>query len=51
MWLVLFSEDVSQSYIRTTKDGAINRDVYCRKCLLKLLVFIKTHYQHDEHIF
>ena len=51
VWLALFSEGVSQSYIGTTKGGAINRDVYCRKCLLKLLAFVKTQHQHDEYIF
>ena len=33
------------------KGAANNDDVYVRKCLPKLLAFIKTHHQHDEYIF
>ena len=51
MWLALSSEGVSQPCIETTKDVAINSVVYVRKCLPKLLAFIKTHHQHDEYIF
>ena len=50
VWLAL-SRGVSQPYIGTTKRAAINSNVYGRKCLPKLLAFIKTHHQHDEYIF
>ena len=48
--LTLSSEGVSQPYIGTTIGAAINSDVYVRKCLPKLLAFIKTHHQYNEYI-
>ena len=51
VWLPLSSKNVSQPYTGTTKGAAINSDVYVRKCLPKLLAFIKTHHQHDKYIF
>ena len=49
--MALCSKGVSQPYIGTTQGVAINSDVYVRKCLLKLLAFIKAHHQHGEYVF
>ena len=51
VWLAISSKGISALHMETTKDSAINGDVYFKKCLPKLLAFINKHHQDDKYLF
>ncbi len=51
VWLALSAKGISTPFIGTTKDPAINADVYIEKCLSKLLAFIETYHSDDDYVF
>ena len=51
VWLALSSKGISQPFIGKTGGPAISKEVYIKKCLSKLVLFIKKYHKDDNYIF
>lgn len=51
VWVAISSKGLSQLYIHRTKGIAVNKTVYVKNCLTKLVKFVKTNHKEDKTIF